>query len=51
MLSSGKFWGLGTTSYNKVLPNPFFHVWEETGKFTDDVACGRLTLKKGRIIH
>lgn len=44
--SSGEFGGLGPTYYNTVLPNPFVHVWEETERFTDDDASGRLTLKK-----
>lgn len=46
MPSSGEFGDLGPTYYNTVVPNPFVHVWEETGRFTDDGAPGRLKLKK-----
>lgn len=46
MSYSGEFGGLRAMCYTKVLQIPFAHVCEETGKFTDNDASGRLTLKK-----
>lgn len=49
MSYSGEFGGLRAMYFNKVLPVPFAHGCEETGKCTDGVASGRFTLKKSRI--